>query len=124
MAFASVRNWAGVILIVLRLFRHPRPGGKRKCLSHRANNSLRFSPFITRFLRYIRGMDNLNSKQLASLGLIIAVSGAGGSLLARAPSSPASPAMTHVAVLREEQQRQERRIDLLTRRVRALEVQP
>ena len=68
-------------------------------------------------------MDTLNAKQLSALCLIIALSGAGGSLLARTPSSPSAPALTHVAVLREEQRRQERRIDELSRRVRTLETE-
>ncbi|MHC4065498.1 MAG: hypothetical protein ACYSUI_13515 [Planctomycetota bacterium] len=67
-------------------------------------------------------MENLSTRQLGALGLVIALSGAGGSLMARAPSAPVTPALTHIAVLREEQKRQEARITRLRDRVRSLEV--
>jgi hypothetical protein len=67
------------------------------------------------------GVNSLDTRQLVSLALLIAVSGAGGSLVTRTTSSPTSATLAPIAVLRQEQERQERRIEALTRRVRDLE---
>ena len=67
----------------------------------------------------------LDSRQLTALGLIVAMTGAGGTLLARQGTTTPPAPSPHVAVLREQidrlERRTERRHDLLMRRVRELE---
>ena len=68
----------------------------------------------------------LDSKQLTTLGLIVAMTGAGGSLLARQGAPAPTAPSVHVAVLREELDRLEKRTErdhrALQARVRELEL--
>ena len=68
---------------------------------------------------------DLDTKQLTALGLIVAMTGAGGTLLARSGSTSSPVHSPQVAVLRDEmdrlERRTERRHDALMKRVRELE---